>query len=157
MPHYVRAAERFEDHIENPQGWEMLNRRFFRENYEVYERFFFDQMLPEPHSTKAREDSLEWALGRTAEIALLERQARADSAMGSNTILEMCRSVTQPVLVIHGSDDECQSHQRGRALVELTGGELLVVEGAGHAPQARDAVKVDHTIKDFIDRNVRRS
>ena len=63
--------------------------------------------------------------------------------------------MTQPVLVIHGSDDECQSLERGHALAELTGGELLVIEGAGHAPQARDPVKVNQAIKHFTERTAR--
>ena len=45
-----------------------------------------------------------------------------------------------PVLVVHGTDDAIASHTRGRALAEHTGGDLVLLEGAGHAPHARDPV-----------------
>ena len=50
-----------------------------------------------------------------------------------------------PVLVIHGTDDRCQPLARGRRVAELTGGELVVLDGAGHLPHARDPVRVDRS------------
>jgi pimeloyl-ACP methyl ester carboxylesterase len=40
---------------------------------------------------------------------------------------------------------------RGRALAEATGGVLVVVEGAGHIPLARDPVKVNLLIREFVE------
>jgi len=154
MPHYVRAAAHFEEEVEAPQGWEMLNRRFFLANYSAYTRFFFTQMHPESHTTKLKEDSVEWSLGRTPETALLEREARARSALSEEETLAMCRAVTQPTLVVHGDLDQCQSIDRGRSLAEVTGSELVVFEGVGHAPQAREPVRFNLLIKDFVDRVV---
>jgi predicted glycosyltransferase len=94
-------------------------------------------------------------MGTTGRIRVAELAARAKSTIGADETLARCRQVTQPVLVIHGSDDECQSLERGRALAELTGGELLVIEGAGHAPQARDPVRVNHSIKHFTEQTTR--
>ena len=34
--------------------------------------------------------------------------------------------------MIHGDHDVCQHVERGRAFAEITGGELVVIEGAGH-------------------------
>ena len=48
-----------------------------------------------------------------------------------------------PVLVIHGTDDRCQPLERGARVAELTGGELVVLDGAGHLPHGRDPVKVN--------------
>src|SRR5262249_35752429 len=67
---------------------------------------------------------------------------------------EMCGRVTCPVLVMHGSDDCCQPLERGRQLAELTGGEFVVLEGAGHLPHGRDPVKVNQLIIDFIDQTM---
>ena len=36
-------------------------------------------------------------------------------------------------------------------MAELTGGELVVLEGAGHLPHTRDPVKVNQLIIDFIE------
>src|SRR5207247_2390218 len=62
------------------------------------------------------------------------------------------RRVRCPVRVVHGSDDRGQPLARGRRLAELTGGDLVVLEGAGHLPQGRDPVKVTRLITGFVDR-----
>ena len=51
-----------------------------------------------------------------------------------------CERVQCPVLVIHGTDDHIRPHSYGERLAELTGGELLLVEGAGHGIMSRDPV-----------------
>ena len=40
--------------------------------------------------------------------------------------------------------------RRGAALAELTGGTLVTLEGSGHAPHARDPVKVNLLLRDFV-------
>ena len=37
-------------------------------------------------------------------------------------------------------------------LAEITGGEHVVIEGGGHLPQARDPVKVNLLLRDFVRR-----
>ena len=54
--------------------------------------------------------------------------------------------------VLHGSDDRCQPVARGLRLAELTGGDLVVLEGAGHLPHSRDPVKVTRLITEFTDK-----
>jgi predicted glycosyltransferase len=54
------------------------------------------------------------------------------------------------VLVIHGLADAVRSHSSGAALADLTGGTLVTLEGSGHAPHARDPVKVNLLVRDFI-------
>jgi pimeloyl-ACP methyl ester carboxylesterase len=63
----------------------------------------------------------------------------------------MCRAVAQPVLVIHGTDDQCQPVTKGRALAELTGGTLIEIEGGGHGLMGREPVKVNRAIEAFIE------
>jgi pimeloyl-ACP methyl ester carboxylesterase len=41
---------------------------------------------------------------------------------------------------------------RGREFAAVTNGEYLEIEGAGHLPLAREPVKVNRAIKEFIDR-----
>lgn len=57
--------------------------------------------------------------------------------------VEMCRSIKQPVLVIHGTEDRCQPLKKGVALAELTGGTLLEIEGGGHGLMGREPVKAN--------------
>ena len=39
-----------------------------------------------------------------------------------------------PVLVVHGTEDAQSEAWRGEELARLLGGELVLLEGAGHAP-----------------------
>jgi pimeloyl-ACP methyl ester carboxylesterase len=56
------------------------------------------------------------------------------------------------VLVVSGSLDMCQNPDRGRRLAELTGGDFVLLEGSGHLPNARDPVKVNLLLRDFVRR-----
>src|SRR5207247_4230167 len=112
--------------------------------------FFFGQQLPEPHSTQQYEDTAGWALDTAAEAMIAEREGR--SAPTPSEAEALCRRVRCPVRTLHGSDDRCQPVARGRRLAELTGGDLAVLEGAGHLPQSRDPVKVTRLIAEFTDK-----
>ena len=46
--------------------------------------------------------------------------------------------------------DAIQSASRGIALAEHTGGQLILLEGSGHAPHVRDPVKVNLLLRDFV-------
>ena len=65
---------------------------------------------------------------------------------------DWCARMTCPLLAIHGADDHVQPVQRSEMLAELAGGELVVLEGSGHVPPARDPVRVNLLIKQFVDR-----
>ena len=52
-------------------------------------------------------------------------------------VLELLARVRCPVLVIH-SEDAVARARPARGLAELAGGELVVLEGSGHLPHARD-------------------
>lgn len=150
-----RAFARFRDEPPtNPQGWEKYNARYWLEHYEDFAEFFFEKCFTEPHSTKQREDAVGWALETTPEVLLTQgRSKAADEA----ACLEWCSRLQSPVLVIHGTDDEIIPAARGEALAKATGGELVLLEGAGHIPMARDPVKVNRLIARFVDRVAGRS
>ena len=133
-PYAVEAERRWADPVDAPVGWSMRNRHLWRQDggYRGWVEFFFDQQLPEPHSTKQYEDTVCWALDTDAEAMIAEREGRAAPAGGEAE--ELCRRVRCPVRVLHGSDDRCQPVARGRRLAELTGGDLVVLDGAGHLP-----------------------
>ena len=62
----------------------------------------------------------------------------------------MCKRVRCPTLVLHGDRDMIRPRAQGQALAEATGGTLVTLEGSGHCPQARDPVKVNLMLRDFI-------
>ena len=69
---------------------------------------------------------------------------------GREEFKDIAARVRCPVLVIHGDQDLIRPHAQGAALAELTGGDLVTLDGAGHGPQARDPVQVNRLLRDFI-------
>ncbi len=110
------------------------------------------QLLPEPHSSKAYEDIVEWSHQSDADILTARTHAPLRPADEAEAVA-LCRSFPAPVLVLHGSEDRCQPLARGRRMAELTGGRLVVLDGAGHLPHARHPVVVNTLIKEFIEMN----
>ena len=43
----------------------------------------------------------------------------------------------------------------GLALAEMTGGRLVTLEGSGHIPLARDPVKVNLLLREFVEQECR--
>jgi pimeloyl-ACP methyl ester carboxylesterase/predicted glycosyltransferase len=150
-PHTVEPDRQWTALPDAPAGWSMRNRHFWRQagGYRSWVEFFFGQLLPEPHSTKQYEDTVGWALDTDAEAMLAERDGR--TAPSADEVEALCHQVQCPVRILHGSDDRCQPVARGRRLAELTGGDLVVLEDAGHLPQGRDPVKVIRLIE-FADK-----
>ena len=150
-PYAAEAERRWADPVDAPAGWSMRNRHFWRQDggYRAWVEFFFGQQLPEPHSTKQYEDTVGWALDTDPEAMIAEREGRAAPPASEAEVL--CRRVRCPVRVLHGTDDRCQPVARGRRLAELTSGDLVVLDGAGHLPQSRDPVKVTRLITTFAD------
>src|SRR5690348_17521225 len=148
-PYAVEAERRWADPVDALAGWSMRNRHFWRQDggYREWIEFFFGQQLPEPYSTKQYEDTVGWALDTDAEAMIAEREGRA--APTGSEAEALCRRVRCPVRVLHGSDDRCQPVARGRRLAELTGGDLVVLGGAGHLPHGRDPVKITRLINGF--------
>ena len=64
----------------------------------------------------------------------------------------LCRSITCPAVVVHGTLDAVIPVARGERVAELTGAELVRFEGSGHAPHVRDPVKVNLLLRDFAER-----
>ena len=149
--HAHRVAVDFEAHLDTDDGWAKENRNYWLRDWLGYSDFFFDQLFPEPHSTKQHEDCVGYASATSAEVMLAYVEpsgARDDPTSAA----ELCRRVKAPVLVICGDQDRCQPPQRSSRVAELTGGELLVLEGSGHLPFARDPVKVNLEIERFLSR-----
>jgi pimeloyl-ACP methyl ester carboxylesterase/predicted glycosyltransferase len=150
-PSPARVVHDFDQVSETGEGWAKENRHYWLRDWRGYAEFFFGELLPEAHSTKQHEDCVGWAMESTAETNLLFRDAPFASSCREETEAVLTR-VTCPVLAIHGHQDQCQPWQRGERLAEITQGELLLMEGAGHVPQAREPVVVNHALRDFASR-----
>jgi pimeloyl-ACP methyl ester carboxylesterase/predicted glycosyltransferase len=142
------AEQAFATPLESYEGWEKWNGHYWLADYEDFLEFFFSQVFTEPHSTKQREDTVGWGLQTDPETLIATQLAPrlADEA----AVRELTDAIRCPVLVIHGRDDAVRPHDSGAALAEITGGTFVSLEGSGHCPQARDPVKVNLLLRDFV-------
>lgn len=140
-------AAGFDAVLERYEGWDRYNRHAWLADYAGFVQFFFSRVFTEPHSTKQIEDAIGWAHQTTPETLV-------DTHLGPKLTTEetvaLAAAVTCPVLVIHGSDDAVRSHATGVRLAELTGGQLVTIDGAGHAPPLRDPVLVNHLLRELV-------
>ena len=143
-------VRRFEEELDDDEGWAKYNRHYWQRDYAGFLDFFFRRMFSEPHSTKQIEDCVGWGL--ETDPATLADTMSALNLCGSRQFAELCTRVRCPVLVIHGDRDLIRPHAQGAALARLTGGELVTLEGSGHGPHARDPVKVNLLVREFAER-----
>ncbi|MGH8911413.1 MAG: glycosyltransferase, partial [Acidimicrobiia bacterium] len=83
-----------------------------------------------------------------AETMALASDTEAPNA-SRQASLDLCRRISCPVLVLHGSDDRCQPPSRGQEVAELTRGRFVLIEGAGHLVAGREPVVVNNHISSF--------
>jgi pimeloyl-ACP methyl ester carboxylesterase len=154
--HPNRVIHSFDDVLDTDEGWAQYNRHYWTKHYREFLEFFFAQCFPEPHSTKQIEDCVNWGLETTPEVLIAKEEAPSRRALnepgkGEQRVRELAARVRCPVLVIHGDADAITPHARGAALAEMTSGQLVTLEGSGHIPLARDPVKVNLLLRDFIE------
>ena len=135
-------------------GWRKYNEDYWLNgDYDDFLEFFFSKMFNEPHSTKQIEDCVGWG-HEISPQTLVDTTAGRIGCNGAVCLpLEpVCSLVRCPVMVVHGTNDEIRPHDIAERLAELTGGSLVLLEGAGHGPLARQPVLINLMIRDFVDR-----
>ena len=138
----------FDLEYETYEGWAKHNRHYWLSEYADWVAFFVGEMFPESHSTKPIEDGIGWGLETDGEVLVSTYDAPELTPEDARTLTSRVRC---PVLVIHGGQDAQSSVTRGAALADQTGGELVVLEGSGHAAHIRHPVKVSLLIREFLD------
>lgn len=143
----------FEAVLDTEEGWAKTNRRYWQKDWPGYVNFFFSQVASDPHSTKVFDDLVGWGLQTDAPTMLctVDAPSRLDDVQAAEAAITALRC---PVLAITGDDDHIVPTQRAHRLVDLCGGDLLVIEGGGHSVQARYPVRVNLAIRAFVDRVV---
>lgn len=132
--------------VDPPQHWAKYDAGYWTHDYEDFLWMFFGRCFTEPHSTKQVEDCVGWGLETSPEVLVVE--AASDYPDGE-TVREWCSRIRTPVVAIHGTDDDVSPCERSRVVADLTGGDLVLIEGAGHIPLARDPVKVNLLLREF--------
>jgi pimeloyl-ACP methyl ester carboxylesterase len=148
-PHPERTVYSSADQLDTDEGWAKYNHYYWLEHQRKFLDFFFAKCFTEPHSTKQIEDCVQWGLEIEPEALIASNAALGLCSLES--FREICTRISCPVLVLHGDEDAIRPHAQGAALAEVTGGRLVTLVGSGHCPQARDPVKVNLLIREFVE------
>jgi predicted glycosyltransferase len=142
-----RRNPRFDTVLERYEGLDRWNAHYWRTRYEEFLDYFFHEAFPEPHSTKAIDDGIAWGLGTTPDVLVATMHE-----WGCRTPLaDLLARVRVPTLIIHGDDDRIRPLALSeRAHAGIAGSRLVVFEGSGHAPNVRDPVRYNLTVRDFL-------
>ena len=149
VPPVEGRGGRFEDApSESPEGWGKYNRSYWQANYPDFLEFFFSKVFSEDHSTKQQEDALEWGLSGDGTMLAMTQDARTSGAVMIDEA--MYDRVSCPDLLIVGDADEITSPTGSHRIAEITGGDLHVIPGCGHAPHARFPARFNTVMRDFL-------
>lgn len=139
----------FEADLENDVGWQRETIHAWRRDFRGYLEWFFSQAFPEPHSTKQREDAVGYGLATDPES--LAATMRAPRSISLERIARIAAGIRCPTLVIQGTDERISHLTQGTRLAEaIPGARLELIAGGGHIPNARDPVRVNLLIRDFL-------
>jgi pimeloyl-ACP methyl ester carboxylesterase len=173
-PHAHRTGLPFDEELDTDEGWRgRWNRHYWLRDYRGFLEWFAAQIFNDPHSTKQREDFVDWGLETTPEMLLVTMEAPmwtghedekalpitgdGDEGLGwrSDEMRERAREtygrIGCPVLVIHGDSDVCDPYSGGVEVAAATHGRLVSLAGCGHVPVARYPVRVNLLIREFLD------
>jgi pimeloyl-ACP methyl ester carboxylesterase/predicted glycosyltransferase len=131
--------------------WGRYNAVHWRAEYPAFAEWFVSRTLPEPHSTKAIEDGVGWALETDPETLIatvldIESGVRPRTR---RTLSSLALNLECPVLVVSGEHDKITPPSDARALARLTRGQLEAIPGAGHFVHARKPVQFNLVLRDF--------
>ncbi len=127
--------------------WGRMSPVHWMRDYPQFADWFISRSIPEPHSTKAIEDGIEWALDTDGNTLAASAGGYVHHKRGP--LRELAQGIDCPVLVISGDRDKITPPRDARALARITGGRLEVVRGGGHMPHARKMVQVNIALRDF--------
>jgi pimeloyl-ACP methyl ester carboxylesterase/predicted glycosyltransferase len=144
--HFHLKRSEFED-------WDKYNYDYWLSNYPDFAVHFIGNVFCEPHSTKQIEDGVAWACDTTGPTLAMTVEARTTRS-AFDLSEAMYRKITCPLLMIHGDNDRIQPHARAQLVAELTGAELVSIEGGGHNPLGRIPAKCNALIAEFLERKL---
>ena len=147
LPRGPEENAAFDVDLPEYEGWARFNRYAWQRDFAGFCEWFFGAMFPEPHSTRQIESGLEWAETTTPEVLI--RTIDAVHLTKPQTCA-LAQRVRCPVLVLHGDQDVIRLPANGEGLAAETGGRLVMLEGSGHSPNARDPVRVNLLLREFL-------
>jgi pimeloyl-ACP methyl ester carboxylesterase len=155
------ALTPFNERLDSYEGALRYNRHFILEHYEEFAEWWLGVCTPEPHSTRTVEFGVEMCLDTTPEVVVAtldalrmheQTNAAEGLAIGAAGLRQLAEQVKCPVLVVQGELEQVSLPHWAEALAKDTGGELLVMPGAGHGPQGRRPVAFNVAMRGFVER-----
>ena len=145
-------APLFDDVRETDEGWAKCNAAYWRRDLAGFARFFFGEMFPEPHSSKAIDDCVGWMLDAGADTLIQTMHAPylsgGDDA-ATPMAVQLARRVQCPTLVVYPSDERLAGRSDGADLAAALGARCEVFEGAGHGLPGRHPVRFNLVLREF--------
>ncbi|GAA1225992.1 alpha/beta hydrolase [Rhodoglobus aureus] len=135
----------------SPKGWAKFDPEYWLRDWQDFIEFFMAEVASDPHSTKAIDDLVEWGLDQQPDVLCWTINDEYEQDI--DDLRTRVESLDVPALFIHGTDDHITSFESSQVIQQMIpGAELLAIECAGHAPQVRYPVRVNHAIRDFANR-----
>jgi pimeloyl-ACP methyl ester carboxylesterase/predicted glycosyltransferase len=139
---------KFHERLDRHDGWERFNAHYWREHYREFLEFFMGQVFTEPHSTKGIDDSIAWGLETTPELLI----ATVAEWRCRTPLAELLPRVKAPTLIVHGTADAVRPFAISEQVyAAIAGSRLVAFEDSGHAPEARDPVRYNLLVRDFLE------
>ncbi|MBI2203504.1 MAG: alpha/beta fold hydrolase [Candidatus Rokubacteria bacterium] len=129
-----------------PAPFEDKVARVIRDDFEGWRTRLMTKAAPEPHSLKVIEDSIAWA-GETVPEVYIEALQQIEK----DNVYDLLGRLEVPTLILHGTRDPVVPYTHGKKFADaVPGARLVTFEGGGHSLPGREAVKVNHLIRDFV-------
>jgi pimeloyl-ACP methyl ester carboxylesterase/UDP:flavonoid glycosyltransferase YjiC (YdhE family) len=143
LSHLILLSGQYAESV--PQPFEERVAPVIRDDFDRWRTRLFKRIFPEPHSLKGIEDCVAWAGETTPEI-LIESLRAIDGV----NLYDLLGRVRVPTLALHGTDDKIVPYSHAQKMVAaIPGARLVTFERGGHGLFGRDAVKINHFIRDF--------
>jgi pimeloyl-ACP methyl ester carboxylesterase len=138
--------QHFWDELDHYEGIQTYNAAYWRRDYAGFLQYWAERQIPEPHSTKQREDLVGWGLETTAEVLI---QTVAEGGLADAA--DLVGRIQCPTLILRGGEEQGFPREQAEALQRaITGSQLVELEGCGHNYAGRDPVKTNLLLHEFF-------
>jgi pimeloyl-ACP methyl ester carboxylesterase/UDP:flavonoid glycosyltransferase YjiC (YdhE family) len=144
----------FDEELDTDEGWAKYNARYWERDLAGFAKFFFGEVFPEAHSTKAIEDAVGWALEtdpKTLAATARGPYLAGDAGERGSVAAGLAAQVTCPSLVIHGANDRIVGGDSGAGLAAALGCDLELFIDGGHCVHVRHPVQVNTVVRRFVE------
>jgi pimeloyl-ACP methyl ester carboxylesterase/predicted glycosyltransferase len=141
----------WDEELDTDEEWAKYNKHYWLRNWGDFAEYFFARVISEPHSTKPREDCVRWALEDTDPQTIVTAET-APYLGPPDEVRALAKRVRCPSLVVQGTADQIVPDSGARRLAAAIGAYLVLFEGSGHTPDAREPVRFNLLVRDFVER-----